>query len=252
MDSFRLVPNDVAIGGMFWWPSKPSTTLTRVGSQEQPDPDIQIVLTRHIGTTGQPDARYTAVELACDIYSASVTEGNINHPGFMLKMIDSHSQLGSPFLAKDFPREAHYYTLAKEVQCIPRFFGLFTSGTLSCLVFEDPGRELTARESQSKRVMWVRHETSADCRDEAVRAFNAFEERNTGVAPRISCGTIRRGRDGRIKFSSLWGSSTRDEYTPEYMKTVHECGGDLENITPEELFQNSLDANLYHLKRQFR
>jgi len=159
VDSIRLFPN-AARGGEFWWPDsyKPSIVLTRRGAKRQ-EPGAEIVITESIATTGYPKREFSTDHIAADVYYASVKQGDTLTPGLVLKFIDKDSRLVSAAFVDDFVLEAEHHNTAKDVQgsALPHFAGLFRSGSLYCLVFEDAGRDLTDEEYASKAVRYGKH-----------------------------------------------------------------------------------------------
>jgi len=112
----------------------------------------EVVITRSIATTGIPERGFNPEHMAADVFHASVKEGDGQlTPGLVLKFVDKNSSLGS---VEDFVLEAEYHNTAKDAQgsALPHFAGLFRSGSLYCLVFEDAGRDLTEEEYNSEAV----------------------------------------------------------------------------------------------------
>jgi len=251
VDSILLVPGG-SFPGEFSWIDEP-IVLTRMGTKRQ-EPGAEIVITKAIATTGYPERAWNPEHIAADVCYASVKEGDKLTPGLVLKFMDKGTRLGSDFFVEEFVLEAEYHSMAKDVQgyALPHFAGLFRSGSLYCLVFEDAGRDLTEEEYRSKDVKCVaRSESSCSstpgadrCRTEAVDALASLKA--AGVSPYVTDRSIRRGHDGRIKISTLWHSTTREQMD-EWVREPR-----LAHWTPDALWENECQGTIGLLDGIFR
>lgn len=151
----------------------PAETKPLVDSTEAPT----ITLGKHLRTTssrGVESYEYTnRTGPTCDVFRGMLdATPALKTPGLILKMTDLECL---PESGRWPNRRKALEELADEVRCfnagasvqgkaLPRLGGLFCSGTLYCLVFEDAGRLLTWKETGSRAIKYVLNSLlTSDC-----------------------------------------------------------------------------------------
>lgn len=118
---------------------------------------VDVILKKYIGATGIAPAGFSASIMDADIYHADVDAGDGVRHGLVVKVIDRSfvPRALSGGVEWGFENEAHNHDLSRKAQglALPRFAGLFVSGSLLCLVFDDAGRRLTTAEYRSRVVL---------------------------------------------------------------------------------------------------
>lgn len=158
--SIRLIIPDTSPLATFWAPHQmaPSGVLARLEHippnnlpvSEVTDTSlasVDILLTSRLGYENQRD-----------LYYASVISDGKEHSGLVVKIVDisffapgcpdgsySVRQYGEQVVCDEF----YAFNRLESLQgsAVPRFAGLFSRGTVFCLVFEDAGRHVTGEES---------------------------------------------------------------------------------------------------------
>lgn len=152
--AIRLEIPDDSPRGQCWAPSQfePSVILGRVDHIQCPTlPQVQVTGTRYdLSLRLTERIGYNSF---LDIYYASVGIGAEYTTGLVAKVVDlsTYPVKGAPSrsgVEEDVAEQVEIFNYLESLQgeVIPRFGGLFSSGKLYCLVYEDAGKLLTREE----------------------------------------------------------------------------------------------------------